>query len=159
MKTSTPNNVIRIIATLLVLTSLQSCDVCGTLLECGLEMLDNWYYSNQCKSGSGYSYSSSGGRSYSSSGGGRSHRPAYRPTNNNPQGNQETVIEKKIKTKKEKYTVCNGKGLVEWSPEFYMIDNWCKICQRNKKATHQHPKKCKNCDGEGVIHVPIDKPI
>ena len=151
MKPSHPKSFLRIIATLLVLTSLQSCDVCLSLMDLGLEWLDDWSFSHQ-----GYS---EGGHTYSYSGGGRSHRPTYRPTNNKSKGHKEKIIEKekKIKTKKEKCTVCNGTGLVEWDPEFYMIDNWCKICQSNKKSTHQHPIKCKDCNGEGVIYIPIEE--
>ena len=155
MKPSSPNHFFRIIATLLVLTSLQSCDVTLGLFDLGFEMFRDWLETPHSSSGGGYSYKSSGG--------GRTYRPTYRPSSYKPKskGNQETIQEtieeKKIKTKKEKCTVCNGMGLVEWSPEFYMSDNWCKICQHKKKTTHRHPRKCKECDGEGVIHEPIEE--
>lgn len=160
MKRGTSNNFLRIIATLLVLTSLQSCDVCLCLLDLGLESLDDWYYNQQCYSGRGQTYKSSGG--------GLSYRQSYkqnyrynyypnRSKNKGIQEEEEEIQEERIKTKKEKCNVCNGTGLVEWAPEFYLNGNRCKICQKKKDLTHRHPIKCKNCDGEGVVKVPIDE--
>lgn len=149
---------VRIIATLLVLTSLQSCDVCLGLLDFGLEMLDDWYYYQQCDSGRGQTYNSSGGgrtykQSYRST-----YKPAYQPNRGKNKNIQEEEIqEERIKTRKEKCDVCNGTGSVEWAPEFYMSGNRCKICQKKKDVTHRHPIKCKNCDGEGFIRIPIDE--
>ena len=159
MKLSTPTGFFRIIATLLVLTSLQSCDVCLELLDFGIEMLDDWSYYHQLPSvkrqANKQSYSS--GRRYSGSG--HTYRTSYRPTYHPNKGKQEEEIiqEEIVKTKKVECTVCNGTGLVEWAQEFYMIDGWCKICQHKKKPTHRHPRKCKNCDGEGKMSVPVDE--
>lgn len=150
---------VRIIATLLVLTSLQSCDVGLGLLDFGIELLDIWQYDCQSSSGRGQTYRPSY-KTHSYSGGGHSYKSTYQPAYHRNKGYkyQEEEIEEKFgKTKKEKCDVCNGTGLVEWAPEFYLNGNRCKICQKKKDLTHRHPIKCKNCDGEGVVKVPIDE--
>lgn len=158
MRTITSNRFLLIIAALLVLTTLQSCEPAMCLINLGL--LSNGYKPIGWNLRQTYSLPHNQTHR-------QTHRLTYRQTYSTydyikayKRGKtpKETVTEEKtIKTRKEECSVCNGMGLVEWEPEFYMSGNRCEICQKKKNPDHRHPIKCKNCDGEGYIRVPIDE--